>query len=765
MRYPFKSLFPVNPVSLTLGTVLFVIVLFLTGVPILDVIELKTYDLRFLSRGDLQPSSPVVLALVDEKSLDTEGRWPWPRSRIADLVDTLSRDGAKVIGFDIGFLEPDENSQLALIDQLDKKIDSLGINRAELTDFINQRKKLADNDLALAGAIKNSPAAVVLGYFFHMRATDLNYSIDPSEIARQLERIDASKYPLIVYEDQNIDAYPFIRAHTPEGNLEILTRAAESSGYFTVAADPDGVVRWMPLVIMCGEDFYPPMTVLSAWHYLDRPQLMVEIARYGIKGIRMGNRFIPTDEQGQLLINYLGPAKTFPHYSISDIFSGKLAENTFKDKIVLVGATATGTFDLRTTPFSPLYPGVEIHATVIDNILSQNFMARPKWSKIYDLLAIIALGVLTGVALPRMSALKGVVLAGGLFALHLLVGRWLFVNMKVWLNLVYPLLVLLTNYTALTVYRYMTEERERKKLKGAFKHYVSPTVIDDMLKDPDRLHLGGEEKELTVLFSDLAGFTGYSERYAPQEMISILSEYFEKMTEQIFDHQGTLKEYVGDELMAIFGAPLEQADHAQRACAAALAMRQRLDEMLDEWDRLDCPPLKTPGVACPHLTARTGINSGPMLIGNLGSRYRFSYGALGDQVNLGSRLEGLNKVYGTKILIGENTARLVGDSFLLREIDLVRVKGRQQPSSIYELLAKSDNSLSKEKEQSLSAYAAGLEAYRQQLWQAALDYFNQSLALWPGGDAPSRTMAQRCQIYLSAPPPEAWDGVFEMKTK
>ncbi len=754
MRLSFKSLFSVNPATLTICTIFLVVVLFLTGTSILDMTELKTYDLRFLSRGHVPASDSVVLALIDEKSLDTEGRWPWPRSKIATLVDVLSQDGAKVIAFDIGFLEPDENSQLKFIDQFDRKIHALDIKNAKLASFINESKKNADNDLVLAKAIKNSSATVVLGYFFHMNETDLDYRIEQREIAQQLERISDSKYPLIVYEDQRMKVVPFIGAYAPESNLEIFTESAKSSGYFSVATDPDGVVRWMPLVIQCGEDIFPPLAVLSAWHYLGMPQLMVKVAIYGVQGIQMGERFIPTDEYGQLLINYLGPPKTFRHLSISDILSGKLTRGTFKDKIVLVGATAMGTHDLRSTPFSPLHPGVEIHATVIDNILSQSFTTKPKWSRIYDLFAIVVLGVLTGVALPRLTALKGFTFASGLFILHILIARWLFVYARVWLNIVYPLLVLVITYTVLTAYYYVTEERERKKIKGAFRHYVAPIVIEEMIKEPGRLKLGGEEKVLTVLFSDVEGFTGYSERYAPHEMIDILSEYFEKMTEQVFAHQGTLKEYVGDELMAIFGAPLEQVDHAQRACTAALAMRERLQTLRLDWSQMGRPQLR----------ARTGINSGPMLVGNLGSRYRFAYGALGDQVNLGSRLEGLNKTYGTEILIGENTADLVEGSFLVREVDLVRVLGREQPVRIYELVGNSLDTLPKEKEQALSHFSAGLEAYRQQFWKEALGHFKESLELWPE-DGPSRVMSTRCQIYHESPPPEEWDGVFEMITK
>ena len=387
--------------------------LYLSGTPILDLIELKTYDLRFLSRGHLPPSPAVVMALVDEKSLDMEGRWPWPRSKFAALVDILSRDGARVIGFDIGFLEPDENFQ---------------------------------NDLALANAIKHSSAAVALGYFFHMNEATLGYRIEQQEIDQQLKRISASKYPLILYRERATGFGPFFQAYTPKSNLAMFTEAAASSGYFNLGIDQDGVIRWMPLMIQGGEDLFPSLAVLCAWHYLGKPQLIVKVGRYGVESVQMGDRFIPTDEIGRLLINYLGPAKTFPRFSVSDILSGKLARGTFTDKIVLVGTTAMGTQDLQPTPLSPLYPGVEIHATVIDNILTQRLLTNPQWSRIYDLLAIIILGALIGIALPRMSALKGLLCAMGLSIVYIIIARWLFVHAGVWLNIVYPLLVVSTNY-------------------------------------------------------------------------------------------------------------------------------------------------------------------------------------------------------------------------------------------------------------------------------------------------------------------------------
>jgi adenylate cyclase len=754
MKLPLRSWLRISPAFLTLAVIAVVALLVAVGAPILDLIELKTYDLRFRSRGVRQPSSPVVIAAIDEKSLDAEGRWPWPRSKIAALIDALSRDGARVITFDIAFSEPDENSQLAVIDDFARKMGTLSIKDRRLMDFVTESRRQADNDRTLAAAIKGSSAAVVLGYFFHMSEATLEYRLEPGEIERRLNHLSRSKYPQIVYHTPEATSVRFIRAYAPESNLDVLSEAAAGSGYFSLQADHDGVLRWLPLVIQGGEELYPPLSLLSAWHYLGKPRLTVNIGRHGVDEIQMGERTIPTNALGQVLINYLGPPKTFPHVSVTDILKGGVPSGFFKDRIVLVGATALGTYDLRNTPVSPTYPGVEVHASVIESILTQAFMSRPEWSKLFNVLAIVCLGGLVGAALPRLSPVKGLGFAAGLTILYIVVARWLFVSAQVWLNMVYPLLALLTVYIVVTVYFYVTEQRERKQVKETFQHYVAPLVIEEMLQDPRRLKLGGEVKTLTVLFSDLEGFTSYSERFAPNEMAEMLSEYYNRVTEQVFLHRGTLKEYVGDELMAIFGAPLEQADHAAQACAAALAMRDKRLELASEWK----------GTGKPQLKARTGVNSGPMLVGNLGSKYRFAYGVLGDQVNLGSRLEGLNKVYGTEILIGENTARLVDGAFALREVDMVRVLGRAQPVRIYELIAKLGTPVPAELEKASKAYAAGLEAYRQQMWDDAVAFFGQALTECPG-DGPCRTMVLRCEAYQKVPPPEDWDGVFDQVFK
>lgn len=253
-----KYLFSINPMTLTVGITLMVMVLFLTGLPILDLVELKTYDLRFLSRGRVEPSPEVVIAVIDEKSLDEEGRWPWPRSKIAALIDTLSRNGVRVVGIDIGFLEPDENSEIQLMDRLDKRIKDLGIRNEGLDRFISRNRREADNDLILAGAIENADAEVVLGYFFYMSAGDINFELTPEQIDEQLARIEWARYPLVIYEDPDMETAPFLQAYAPQANLGVLSQATDSAGYFNMTPDADGVVRWSPLIVKCGENLYPP---------------------------------------------------------------------------------------------------------------------------------------------------------------------------------------------------------------------------------------------------------------------------------------------------------------------------------------------------------------------------------------------------------------------------------------------------------------------------------------------------------------------------
>jgi len=754
MKKSLKSIISINPTSITITLTIFVLILFLFGVAILDLVELKTYDLQLISREVRKPSPQVVLAVIDEKSVNTEGRWPWPRAKIARLIDLLSQDGAKVIGFDIGFWEPDENTNLEFIGQFEQKIDSLKLKDDRIKEFIKKSKLNADNDLILANAIRKSRAKVVLGYFFYMSQAELNYQVEQKDIERQLKRIINSQYPLLMYDQQNITIDPFIRiAYIPEANLDILSQAAPSSGYFNVVPDPeDGIIRWMPLIIKCGEDIYGPLCIQSAWHYLDRPQLMVRVAYHGIEGIKMGERFIPTNEKGEMLINYLGPEKTFPHYSISDIIHGNLPKGTFNDKIVLVGATAIGIYDIRNTPLSPVYPGLEVHATVVDNILNKDFLEKPKWTEIYDALAILILGLLTGMAVRRVSALKGIFFSSVLFITYIWISRWLFIHWGIWVNIVYPLLALALIYTSLTVYRYLTEERERKKIKGAFTFYVSSSVVNEMLKHPEKLKLGGDRKELSVLFSDIRGFTTIAEGLTPEDLVHLLNEYLTVMTDIVFKYDGTLDKYMGDAIMAIYGAPLDLPDHPIKACQSALEMINELKRLNQKWIGEGKQPMDI-GI---------GINTSPMMVGNMGSEQRFDFTVMGDSVNLGSRLEGANKSYKTNIIISEFTFDRVKNEFVCMELDSVRVKGKRQPVKIYNLVGYKD--LPDIQETVVNQFNQAVALYKKRKWDEAVHVF-ENITVMDANLYAAQVYIERCLDLKKNPPPADWDGVYAMPTK
>jgi len=755
MRKYLQILYSLNAFTIWIILNIVVLALFIVGVPFLDLMELKTYDLRFLSTKNKKPSPDVVMAVIDEKSLDREGRWPWPRSKIARLIDLLSQDGAKVLGFDVAFIEPDENNILDFIDQLDMKLDTYQGDKTPLKKFIDEKRLEADNDLILAKAIKDSKAEVVLGHFFYMSRDFLDYELEPIEIQKRLSRIDNSKYPVASYEKPDTEADPFIHAYAPETNLETFTDAARSSGYFNMVPDPeDGVVRRLNLVFKCGEEIYAPMSVQSVWSFLDRPPLVVKVAGYGIEGIQIGERFIPTDEKGRMLINYLGPEKTLPHFSISDILERKFPAGTFTDKIVLVGATAIGVYDKRMTPISSSgeYPGLEVHATAIDNILKGDFLHKPEWTRLYDVLAILILGLLTGLFIPRLNALKGISFASGLFILQIIITRTLFTRFGLWVNMVYPSLILILIYTSLTVYRYLTEERARKRIKGVLTHYVSGAVVQEVLKSPEKLRLGGEEKELTVLFSDIRGFTTISEDLSPKELVHLLNEYLTVMTDIILKFDGTLDKYMGDAIMAIYGAPLKQPDHPIRACRSALEMMAGLKKLNEKWVEEGKKPLDV-GI---------GINTGVMVVGNMGSELRFDYTVMGDSVNLASRLEDANKTYKTNILISETTYEQVKVEFVCMELDKVRVKGKTRPVRIYQLLG--DKKTSCGGIELIETFHEGLRFYEQQEWDKAIGIFKNVLSKDKTFRA-AQMYVQRAMDLKVDPPPQDWDGVYNITRK
>ncbi len=718
MKISIKNIMTLSPLKISIVLVILALVVFFMDPHFLRFMELKALDLRMVSRGQLPTTGQVIIATVDEKSLSEIGRWPWSRSMTAKLVDSLKEYGAKAVGFDIVFAEPEQSA-------------------------------CPSADAILAKSVK-SAKNVSLGYFFHTSMKDVEF-LTEEYINASGSLIGGSMYSMVREKGHEGD-YNLITAYAPVPSIKAIAESGENCGYFNAFPDPDGVIRWSPLVIKFQDNFYYSLPIALLMQYLDYPMIVLNLAEFGVDGVMLGDLRIPTDEIGRLLINYLGPAKTFPHYSISDIIAGRLSPELIKGKIVIVGATATGIYDLRVTPFSPVYPGVELHATVVENILQGNFLEQSAWTTFIDICGIIVFGMIIGIAIPRLKALQGIllvmVLLGGFVAGNTLI----FAKYNTWLNMVYPVLTMMTIYLVITVYRYFTEEREKKKIRGAFQYYLTASVINELLKDPTKLKLGGDKKDLTVMFSDIRGFTTISEKLTPEELVHLLNEYLTAMTDIVFKYEGLLDKYIGDAIMAVFGAPVDQPDHALRSCRTALEMMATLKGLQQKWA----------AEGRPFVDIGVGINSGDMVVGNMGSNMRFDYTVMGDNVNLSSRLEGINKEYGTHIVISEFTYEVVKEEVFCRELDAVRVKGKKLPVKIYELICERKDAA--EHEEYIGRFHAGLAHYKAARWDEGIAAFKSVLEIRPD-DPPAKLYIQRCQDLKENPPEGEWDGVFTMTRK
>jgi adenylate cyclase len=620
-------------ILITLG----VILLFLTEVPLLDQLELKTYDMRLKALPRSAPKH-VTIAAIDEKSLARLGRWPWSRTTYADLIYKLDREGARVIAFDIFFPE--------------------------------RESAKADSQFARAvGAARK----VVLGTVFFLDREDVRHLG-----AASLEAAMKSIAPQAISDVRAAGAaFEMPEPHGVIANIPELQASAAYTGHVNVLADPDGVVRRTPLILRHNGRYFPAFDVQVARVFLGTPELSLELADYGIVGLNLGPRQIALDEDGRFLVRYRGPERTFDRVSIADILEGKADVALLRDRIVLIGNTAQGIGDMRVTPYGRVFPGVEVRANIIESLIEGEVLHRPDWMTWVDVAGMIVIGLVMVGLLGRLGVAGAGILAAALLATYLFIATTLFRTEGLWFNMVYPTLLVVLLFTSATLVQYFFAFSEKRYLKLAFQHYVPPAVVEGLVSGADRLRLGGEKRELTVLFSDIRGFTAMSEAMAPEDLVKLMNEYFTAMTDKVFEHKGSLDKYIGDAIMAVYGAPVAQAQHAALACRTALEMLAVLDELKARWKPLGLPAIDI-GV---------GINTGPMIVGNMGSASRFNYTVVGDAVNLASRIESLNKTYGTNILVSEYTYEAVKDEFpWVREIDSVRVRGRTQPVRLYELM-------------------------------------------------------------------------------
>jgi adenylate cyclase len=745
-------------------------------------LELDALDLRFRLRPEryTHPDPRIIIVDIDQRSQEILGRWPFSRTYFAQMLDALREDGAKVAAFDVTFSKPDETA--APIRQLRESVlqrqKQGGQTDPRVMADLDRITKQYDGDQQFARAIERF-GNVVLGNFFLYSDYDLK-GVDDKTLDRYANILSNFPFPQVRAANPQTgerDLQHLIQGFgnpyelLPKGtqaNVEILsdalTKGHGATGFFNVEADSDGVVRQSLLVLPYGRthdlndwDLYASLDVQAVRQFLDLPdqQMVLDFSETGITALEFGpSRIIHPDAIGRMMIDYEGGVATYPYVSLADVVQHKFPAGTFKGKLVLVGASATGIGDLRSTPFGGInYPGVEIHANVIDNILNRKFLVRGADQIVVDLLIILLVGVPLGLWLALAQPRS--MLFGLLLLVPFSLGVWYAFLHGWWLNLIVPSGTLVTNVGFVAMYRALVEEKEKRRIRSAFQQYLSPEVIRQVLEDPDLVK--PRKTEITVMFTDVRGFTSISEKLDAQDLAALLNEYLTDMTQIVFRQNGTLDKYIGDAVMAFWNAPIQVRGHATEACHAALAMIARLREMQKKWN----------AEGKPVLDIGVGLCTGVASVGNMGSELRYGYTAMGDTVNLSSRVEGLNKEYGTHILLSDTTYAAVEDPMLVfRELDLIRVKGKLQPVTLYELVAArgTPEGDSPDLEQRLEFFAQGRACYRERLWQDAQFVFEKLLERWPD-DGPARMYLNRCKEYLVAGPEENWDGVYVMTHK
>ena len=705
---------------------LFGAVLYINQIPFFTDLSRRIYDLFLKNTAVPVQSDVAVVVDIDDASLAEYGQWPWPRTRLAELVSTLWENGAAVVVFDIIFIEPDRTSPKECLkhwkQELGGEVDIRGIS----SDAWNFDSVFADS---LRGG------ASVLGCFMAGREA--------------LPAADDYFYRGHFFE-KGIPARNWLpQAGSSLQPLSELAQAAEGLAFINTQPDPDNLVRRTPLVFTCGPNrVYPSLSLEAIRLYAQAQKIGIMYDPEGVAGVQylqVGDVIIPTEPSGRLVLNYR--STRIPHYSVYDILNGRLVPGEFRDKIVFIGTSAAGLNDLVSTPLSREFPGVEVHATVVDNVMAGDILREPLWGFTANLLAMLVGGVIVTISVVYASALFSFILM--LLADITVIGAslWFLSAKQLVVSSTETIFVWGLVFTGVIAVKYWQEERERKKIRGMFGTMVSPDVLTFLEQSPESFSLSGERAEATILFSDIAEFTTISETMEPAQLAKLLNRYLSPMTEIIMARGGYVDKYEGDAIMAEWGVPFPVEDHAVQACYAALEQQEKL---------ADLRATIQAEFGC-ELTVRLGINTGVVTAGNMGSERRFQYTVMGDVVNQASRFESGSKRYGVQIMIGEATRNAIGDLFEVRQLDRLVVKGKTQSIHVYELLACAGG-LSAEKTRVVTLYEEALVLHWSRKFKEAAVKLDEALSILE--DAPSQMLKDRIMYYIEHPPPPDWCGVF-----
>ena len=707
----------------------------------LTVIENLAYDTRLKLTLPNKKDNQVVIIDIDEESLGEIGRWPWNRDVMAKIIDNLfDQYKIKEIGFDIVFAEEDIDEGGKLLERMSKS--SLKNNTSFQKEYSKVRDSLLRDEM-FAKSLKDRQT--IMGVVFLSNESSTSKGGLPVSVAS--------------LDDNTKGRIPFYSPNAYTANIGILQKNAFSGGFFdNPALDDDGVFRRVPLLQEHDGQLYESLAMALARTAIGSPQIELIVETnvdnndLFLEWIKIGDFRIPVDESGNALVPYIGKQKSFDYISASDVLNKTVDIDWLKDKIALFGTSAPGLLDLRTTPLEAAYPGVEIHANIIQGILDQRIMHKPGYTKGFEFILLVVLGLLLTFLLPWLSATWGVVVSISMVSLLITSNMLAWTQFQMVLPIATPVLLTVVLFTLQMIYGFFIESRGKRQLAHLFGQYVPPELVNEMSKKMEEINLDGEIKNMSVLFSDVRNFTTISESMEPKELTDLINGFLTPITEIIHNQRGTIDKYMGDAVMAFWGAPLDDSQHALHAMNAAMIMTERMHDLRQEFGARGWPEIKI-GV---------GVNTGDMNVGNKGSEFRVDYTVLGDAVNLGSRLEGLTKVYGVDIIVGEATKYAVPE-YEYRKLDLVKVKGKDEPVAIYEPIGLVED-IDKSIRQDLKRYNMALKFYRSQHWDdAEREFF--ALSSVDKDRKIYQIYLNRIMEYRKNPPAEDWDGSFTHTSK
>jgi adenylate cyclase len=703
----------------------------------IEELRLRTFDTFQRIDPRVKTARPVRVIDIDDRSLAKYGQWPWPRTRVAELVNTLSRLGARVIAFDILFSEPDRLTPSVAADTFQ------GLDEATR----DKLRALPNNDQVFAEAMRRS-RVVLAESGLPSVVPDLDSTLPQTGLAM----LGGEPQPFLY------DFPGLLR------NIPVLEAAAGGRGLISIRPERDGIVRRVPMINLAQGTTMPSLSFEMLRVATGTDTILVKSDRAGVKSVAVRGLDVPTDRNGQLWVHFARRDSKIV-ISAADVLDGLVAADEISQRLMIIGSSAAALYDVKTTPLDRAMPGAEIHAQVLESALTGTVLSQPNNAIGAELCAAILIGIVVIWLAPLFSPV--ILFAFGALIIASLVGvSWYFYEQhRLLIDFTYPLLSSLLIYGTLVFSSYVREQAQRRRIRSAFSQYLSPALVEQLAQSPEKLVLGGEEREMTIMFSDVRGFTTIAESYKrdPQGLTALMNRFLTPLTNAILDRKGTIDKYMGDAIMAFWNAPLGDASHQINACEAALDMLERI-EALNKEREIEA---KNGGHVYIPINVGVGLNTGTCVVGNMGSNLRFDYSVLGDSVNLASRLEGQSKEYGFPIIIGSNTALAVKDRFAILELDFIMVKGKQDPEVIYAIAGREDTAQSGRFQRLRNLTIEMLACYRSRDWEGALAAIERGRITDDGRSLESlyNLYAARIHSLQQNPPPEGWNGAYALLTK